>query len=85
MWNVETADMWGSRYEASTYGKSIVEKKVKSDETSSIKLLNAGMWKPFEGLVMNDVLFPHVAHGFRGRNFHIITHHVIFLRFFLGF
>lgn len=77
MWNVETADMWGSRYEASSYGRSLVEKKIQAEETG-LHLNSAGMWKPFEGLVMTDVLFPHVAHGFRGRNFHIITHHVGF-------
>lgn len=60
VWKVETADIWGSRYEASNYGFSASGKKHFVDAEGLFKLINAGFWKPFEGLVMNDVLFPHV-------------------------
>lgn len=60
VWKVETADIWGSRYEASNYGLSVSGKKHFVDAEGLFKLINAGFWKPFEGLVMNDVLFPHV-------------------------
>jgi hypothetical protein len=39
-------------------------------------MINVGSWNPTAGLVMTDVLFPHSAHGFRGRTFHIISYHV---------
>jgi glutamate receptor, ionotropic, invertebrate len=77
MWKVETADIWGTRYESTTFAsQTALEKKTQLDAVVSFKLINAGMWRPFEGLVMTDVLFPHITHGFRGRNFHIITYHV---------
>lgn len=76
-WKVETADLWGSRYESTTFAnQTAAEKKIQLDSISAFKLVNAGMWRPFEGLVMTDVLFPHIAHGFRGRNFHLVTYHV---------
>jgi ionotropic glutamate receptor len=77
MWQVETADIWGTRYETTTFtSQSLAEKKAQSDSVIAFKLISAGTWRPFEGLVMTDSLFPHIAHGFRGRVFHLITFHV---------
>ncbi|KAJ1521518.1 hypothetical protein ONE63_003181 [Megalurothrips usitatus] len=39
------------------------------------RLLEAGWWRPREGLALVDPLFPHVAHGFRGRTLPIISFH----------
>ncbi|KAG5667976.1 hypothetical protein PVAND_015934 [Polypedilum vanderplanki] len=76
MWKIETADIWGSRYQASTFtSQSVAEKKLQIDSNVDYALINAGMWRPFEGLLMNDVLFPHISHGFRKKVFHIITYH----------
>lgn len=49
------------------------------DWTKKTKLINVGAWKPTTGLVLYDVLFPHVSHKFRARNFHIITYHVKYI------
>lgn len=77
MWRVDSADIWGTRYEVTNFAsQSIAEKKLYIDYIPKYKLINSGMWRPFEGLVMTDVLFPHISHGFRKRVFHIITYHV---------
>lgn len=79
-WKVETADVWGDRYEFTSFTDetSMQSTTRKTAKTSSIgfKLINAGYWKPFDGLKMTDALFPHISHGFRGKTFHIITYHV---------
>lgn len=41
-----------------------------------VKLLQSGYWKPSTGVDMQDALFPHIAHGFRNKELHIITYHV---------
>lgn len=77
MWKVETADIWGMRYETPVFeSQTTVEKKAMQATETSFKMVSAGFWRPFEGLIMTDVLFPHISHGFRGRTFHIITYHV---------
>jgi ionotropic glutamate receptor len=80
MWKLETADVWGRRYESAVFSSmTAAEKKAQDDVLNEgISLVPAGIWQPFEGLFMNDVLFPHISHGFRGRTFHIITYHVSF-------
>lgn len=46
----------------------------------SSRLTDVGFWKPNDGVQMTDVLFPHVSHGFRNKNIHIVTYHVSCLR-----
>lgn len=79
MWKVETADVWGTRYESTVFSSQTAsEKKNIQDSLIAFKLINTGMWRPFEGLTMIDALFPHISHGFRGRTFHVVTYHVRF-------
>lgn len=57
--------------------KQILDRnKMKNSIKEEQKMISVGLWKPFDGLKMRDVLFPHVSHGFRGKVFHIITYHV---------
>lgn len=39
-------------------------------------LLDIGTWSPGFGVNLTDVIFPHIAHGFRGTNLPIATYHV---------
>lgn len=85
MWNVKTAEIWGDRYQYATFSddslQQVSDKKTSqvADSTIDMKFIDAGSWKPFDGLKMTDVLFPHISHGFRNEIFHIITYHVRFL------
>jgi glutamate receptor, ionotropic, invertebrate len=78
MWKVETADIWGSRYESmeTFLSQTAADKRIMQDISSNFKLIHNGMWRPLEGLSMTDALFPHISHGFRGRTFHIVTYNV---------
>ena len=40
------------------------------------KILEVGHWEPTNGLMLNDSLFPHIAHGFRNKTIPIVTYHV---------
>jgi glutamate receptor, ionotropic, invertebrate len=73
-WNVKTAEIWGDRYTSAYMNDGAISQRNLKDVSSS-KLMEQGLWKA-TGLVMRDVLFPHVSHGFRGKTFHIITYHV---------
>lgn len=80
-WNVKTAQIWGNQYQYTAFtdesSKQVgARTKAKLASTEESILLEVGSWKPFDGLKMRDVLFPHITHGFRGKNFHIITYHV---------
>lgn len=75
VWKINTAEIWGSRYREIDDSKQHHVSDPLSTEKDS-KLLDAGYWKPFDGLKMTDALFPHISHGFRGKTFHIITYHV---------
>lgn len=76
-WNVKTAEIWGATYQLATFNDdSYAQKNERSEEKNGLHLLDAGYWKPFDGLKMVDVLFPHVSHGFRNKTFHLITYHV---------
>lgn len=77
-WNLNTAEIWGNRYDAATFVDESAKLVVDRDgrKRKIFKLIDAGTWKPFDGLKMTDVLFPHISHGFRGKAFHVITYHV---------
>lgn len=79
-WNVKTAEIWGVRYQETAFtdesSQQSSDRRIEQASTQSAVLLDSGFWKPFDGLKMFDVLFPHISHGFRGKNFHIITYHV---------
>lgn len=75
-WNVKTAEIWGEKYRSTSFADDDAALKNKM-KGPSFQLLQPGVWKP-SGLIMSDVLFPHISHGFRGKIFHIITYHVSF-------
>ncbi|XP_029164005.1 ionotropic receptor 93a-like [Nylanderia fulva] len=59
-WRIASAITWGNFF---THGKSTAH------------LIDSGSWIPTLGLNLTDVIFPHVAHGFRGINLPIATYH----------
>ncbi|XP_017778842.1 PREDICTED: glutamate receptor ionotropic, delta-2 [Nicrophorus vespilloides] len=64
-WKLQAAETWGKEYpQGSTSSKEI-----------GPQLLYVGSWRPSDGSSMVDELFPHVAHGFRGRSLPLITFH----------
>lgn len=54
---------------AITWGNFFVRDK------STAHLIDSGSWIPTLGMNLTDVIFPHVAHGFRGINLPIATYH----------
>ena len=81
IWNVRTAEIWGDQYQLAAFSdeNSVQTSHRKASEvaqSTELKMIAAGFWKPFDGLKMVDVLFPHISHGFRQKTFHIITYHV---------
>nr|AXF48842.1 ionotropic receptor IR11 [Lobesia botrana] len=72
-WQGMAADTWGSTYIIADSGSPA------DNETSGviekIELLQVGFWRPIDGMRYTDILFPHIAHGFRGKMLPIITYH----------
>ncbi|KAI5639496.1 ligand-gated ion channel domain-containing protein [Phthorimaea operculella] len=77
-WRALAADTWGATYRDFT---EMPDQTVDKDSNSStgliehIQLLEVGFWRPMDGVRFSDVLFPHVEHGFRGKELPIITYH----------
>ncbi|XP_044740653.1 ionotropic receptor 93a [Chrysoperla carnea] len=61
-WKLQSGETWGLQYE-------------QKNESTDIQLLDVGYWRPSDGLNLNDVLFPHVEHGFRGRTLPLVSFH----------
>nr|QBB73018.1 ionotropic receptor [Protaetia brevitarsis] len=60
-WEIWTADTWGKEFSFPPHDK--------------FKLIKVGFWKLSSGATMNNVLFPHVVHGFMGKSFSLVTLH----------
>uniref|UniRef100_A0A1B0CLF6 Putative glutamate-gated kainate-type ion channel receptor subunit glur5 n=1 Tax=Lutzomyia longipalpis TaxID=7200 RepID=A0A1B0CLF6_LUTLO len=79
-WKIQAAEYWGTEYQTNVDNKvpqNYVEEEwnIVNTENRVRKFLDVGTWKPNDGVQLNDVLFPHVFHGFRGKNLHIVTYH----------
>jgi hypothetical protein len=69
-WTLKAGETWGLEYQEQDQddaGREVTR-----------RLIPVGKWSPREGLRMSDYLFPHVGHGFAGRNLPIISFHVSF-------
>ncbi|XP_026496230.2 ionotropic receptor 93a [Vanessa tameamea] len=73
-WQALAADTWGTTYRDST-NENISKENVTTSVIEDVKLINVGIWRPIDGIKFEDVLFPHVEHGFRGKELPIITYH----------
>ncbi|CAK1585664.1 unnamed protein product [Parnassius mnemosyne] len=76
-WKAIAADTWGATYRQ--YVDSVKSLENEANTTNGVieevEMLQVGTWRPADGVRFNDVLFPHVAHGFRGKELPIITYH----------
>lgn len=61
LWRFSSSITWGNFF---AHGKNMAH------------LLDIGTWTPRFGVNLTDVVFPHIAHGFRGINLPIATYHV---------
>lgn len=62
-WQFESGETWGKEYQ-------------KNSSSSIANLLYVGSWSPTGGPDLKDEMFPHIAHGFRGRTLPMVTFHV---------
>ncbi|KOC62658.1 Glutamate receptor delta-2 subunit [Habropoda laboriosa] len=60
LWRFSSSITWGNFF---SHGKN------------EAHLLDIGVWTPNLGVNLTDVIFPHIAHGFRGINLPIATYH----------
>ncbi|KAJ0183472.1 hypothetical protein K1T71_001448 [Dendrolimus kikuchii] len=77
-WRILSADTWGATYRDFTDTADPKAKDTNDTSTGAIEninLLDVGYWRPIDAIKFKDVLFPHVAHGFRGKELPIITYH----------
>lgn len=66
-WTLEAGDTWGLEYQE--------QEDQDSGHTDARQLIPVGQWSP-RGLKMLDHLFPHIRHGFVGRNLPILSFNV---------
>ncbi|CAH1636349.1 unnamed protein product [Spodoptera littoralis] len=77
-WRALAADTWGATYRSFTETIDIVNDSnmnATNRVIDKIDLLNVGIWRPIDAVRFEDVLFPHIHHGFRGKELPIITYH----------
>ncbi|CAK9824580.1 Ionotropic receptor 93a [Anthophora retusa] len=60
LWRFSSSITWGNFF---------------SHAKNEAHLLDIGLWTPSLGVNLTDVVFPHIAHGFRGINLPITTYH----------
>ncbi|KAE8737044.1 Ionotropic receptor 93a, partial [Frankliniella occidentalis] len=63
-WRLRSADTWGLSHS---------EPRSRPHITAS--LVDVGWWRPREGLTLEDHIFPHAAHGFKGRTLPLVSFH----------
>ncbi|CAD1474571.1 unnamed protein product, partial [Heterotrigona itama] len=60
LWRFSSSITWGNFF---SHGKNVAH------------LLDIGIWTPGFGVNLTDMIFPHIAHGFRGINLPIASYH----------
>ncbi|XP_022115142.2 ionotropic receptor 93a [Pieris rapae] len=73
-WQALAADTWGATYR----NTDMVSNKDVDNVTTVIDnfdLLQVAFWRPIDGFMFEDALFPHIQHGFRGKELSILTYH----------
>ncbi|CAH2047486.1 unnamed protein product, partial [Iphiclides podalirius] len=78
-WRALAADTWGATYRQHADKAVTVDSDVNTTNgvIEDVQLLQVGTWRSIDGMRFNDALFPHIAHGFRGKELPIITYHMI--------
>ncbi|XP_015433115.1 PREDICTED: uncharacterized protein LOC107189154 [Dufourea novaeangliae] len=73
--NTDSTDVACGKCLVWKFSSSITWGNFFSNENDVAHLLDIGMWTPEFGINVTDVLFPHIAHGFRGSILPIATYH----------
>ncbi|XP_075975117.1 ionotropic receptor 93a [Anticarsia gemmatalis] len=76
-WRALAADTWGATYRGFADSPDAALPVINGTigVIEKIDLLNVGYWRPIDAVKFTDVLFPHIHHGFRGKQLPIITYH----------
>ncbi|CAH0399911.1 unnamed protein product [Chilo suppressalis] len=79
-WQALAADTWGATYRGYSETEPVLQDTGPSANVTTgviehIELLQVGFWRPIDAIRYEDVLFPHVEHGFRGKDLPVITYH----------
>lgn len=67
-WKLDAGDTWGLEYQG--------QEQQDAGHAGTRQMVPVGQWSPREGLKMLDRLFPHIGHGFAGRNLPVVSFHV---------
>ncbi|KAK3922695.1 Ionotropic receptor 93a, partial [Frankliniella fusca] len=79
-WRLRAADTWGLQYSEAPSSAREEEDEywmLPQPRRSAVSaaLVDVGWWRPREGLALQESLFPHAAHGFKGRNLPLVSFH----------
>nr|ALT31632.1 ionotropic receptor 93a [Cnaphalocrocis medinalis] len=77
-WRALAADTWGATYRSFTETDMMAKDPGNVTTVGVIEhvtMLHVGFWRPIDAIRFEDVLFPHVEHGFRGKELPVITYH----------
>lgn len=78
-WSLMAVETWALRYSGS---HALQQHQQQQNDATQGKQLRqpvvnqVATWEPTNGLLMSDVLFPHVSHGFRGQKLPVVAYHV---------
>lgn len=76
-WTMVGGEVWGNVYDTKFTSFNIADDWDTDEANKKTKrLLRVGAWNPIYGYKATDALFPHIAHGFRNKQLHIVTFHV---------
>ncbi|XP_058800210.1 ionotropic receptor 93a [Phymastichus coffea] len=73
-WKIASAITWGASF-AINEAKQHRKAKTESKKKAIGELIDSGTWSSAPGVRMNEVLFPHIEHGFRGRSLPVSIYH----------
>lgn len=85
-WNLLAVETWAMRYRHAAL-KMAASATTAADENAPAVVIDpatiakplvqqVATWEPTNGMLSTDVLFPHVAHGFRGLMLPVVAYHV---------
>ncbi|KAL4709653.1 hypothetical protein ACJJTC_007384 [Scirpophaga incertulas] len=78
-WRALAADTWGATYrtfeDSEEPARNITSNVTARGVIENIELLQVGYWRPVDAIRYDDVLFPHVEHGFRGKELPVVSYH----------
>lgn len=78
-WHLQSGETWAREYHVkqgdSSSGTGEYNPSGKRSRQQGPQIIEVGWWRPGAGPTLNDELFPHIAHGFRGRTLPLVSFH----------